>query len=122
MRGIYMANSVKASLPHARISSSKVKIVLNLIRGKDAGEALAILANMPNKAAGLVLKLLKSAIANAEHNDSLIASRLYVSEAFANEGPTMKRIQPRAKGSAYPIFKRTCHITVKVAEREGGIN
>jgi large subunit ribosomal protein L22 len=117
-----MLNSVKASLPHARISPSKVKIVLDQIRGKSANEALAILMNTKRKASRLLYKLLSSAIANAQHNNGLIASRLYVCEAFANEGPTMKRIQPRAKGSAYPILKRTCHITVAVAEKEGGIS
>jgi len=101
---------------YVRISPSKVRIVIDLIRGKQLGEAIAILNNTNKKGARLVLPLLKEAAANAENNHEMDANRLYVYEIYANDGVTMKRIHPRAKGSAYPILKRTTHITVKLAE------
>ena len=91
--------------------------VLDLIRGKNVADAIAILKFTPNKAARIVEKTLNSAIANAENNFGLEKANLVVSEAFANEGPTMKRFRPRAKGSASPINKRTSHITVVVTEK-----
>ena len=104
----------KAILRYARISPRKVKIVLDLIRGKDAGTAMAILKN-PNKAASeLLIKLLGSAIANAVNNFEMDETNLYVSECFVCPGPTLKRIMPRAKGSADSILKRTSHITIVV--------
>ena len=101
-----------------RISSRKVKLVIDLIRGKQVGEALAILKMTPKAAAPMVEKLLRSAIANAEHNYNMDAENLYVKEVFVGEGPTMKRIRPRAKGSASRILKRTSHTTIVVAEKE----
>ncbi|OJG10186.1 50S ribosomal protein L22 [Enterococcus asini] len=91
--------------------------MIDLIRGKNVGEAIAILKFTPNKAAGIIEKVLMSAVANAENNFDLDVENLIVSEAFVNEGPTMKRFRPRAKGSASPINKRTSHITVVVSEK-----
>ena len=108
----------KAYLKYARISPRKVKIVLDLIRGKDAGVAMGILKNTPKSASEYLIKLLKSAIANAEHNFNMDVSRLYVSECFVCPGPTLKRIMPRAKGSADRILKRTSHVTLAVKERD----
>ena len=107
----------KAYLKYARISPRKVKIVLDLIRGKDVGVAMGILKNTPKSASEYLIKLLKSAIANAEHNFNMDVSRLYVSECFVCPGPTLKRIMPRAKGSADRIMKRTSHVTIVVKER-----
>ena len=103
--------------PHAiaryvRISSRKVKIVLDLIRGKSVAEAQAILEFTPKAAAPVVLKVLNSAVANAENNQDLSRDTLYVAECFANQGPTLKRYRPRAHGRANRILKRTSHITV----------
>ena len=108
----------RAYLKYARISPRKVQIVLDLIRGKDAGEAMAILKNTPKSASEYLIKLLKSAVANAEHNFSMDASRLYVSECFVCPGPTLKRIQARAQGRAFRINKKTSHITIKLQEKE----
>ena len=108
----------KAHLKYARISPRKVKIVLDLIRGKDVAQAMAILKNTPKSASEYLTKLLKSAVANAEHNFSMDASKLYVSECFVCPGPTLKRIMPRAQGRAFRIFKRTSHITLAVKEKE----
>lgn len=105
-------------LKYARISNRKVAIVLDLIRNKPVGEAMAILKHTPKSASILVEKLLASAVANAENNFNMDVSKLYVSEAFANQGPTLKRIRPRAKGRAFRIKKRTSHITVVVKEKE----
>ena len=101
-----------ATVKYVRISSRKVRIVINLIRGKKVDEALAILRFTPKSASPVVEKLLNSAIANAEHNMGLSRDTLYVAEIFANQGPSLKRFMPRAKGSASPILKRTSHITV----------
>ena len=100
-----------------RVSPRKTRLVLDLIRGKNVADAIAILKFTPNKAARIVEKTLNSAIANAENNFGLEKANLVVSEAFANEGPTMKRFRPRAKGSASPINKRTTHVTVVVSEK-----
>ena len=108
----------KAYLKYARISPRMVKIVLDLIRGKDVGVAMGILKNTPKSASEYLIKLLKSAIANAEHNFNMDVSRLYVSECFVCPGPTLKRIMPRAKGSADRILKRTSHVTLVVKERD----
>ena len=107
---------VSAKLTGAQISAQKVRLVADQIRGKRAEEALDILSFSKKKAAGLVLKVLNSAIANAEHNDGADVDELKVSTIFVNEGRTMKRIKPRAKGRADRILKRSCHITVKVAD------
>ena len=108
----------KAYLKYARISPRKVKIVLDLIRGKDAGVAMGILKTTPRSASEYLIKLLKSAIANAENNFHMDASKLYVSECFVCPGPTLKRVMPRAKGSADRILKRTSHVTLVVKERD----
>ena len=108
----------KAILRYARISPRKVKIVLDLIRGKDAGVAMAILKNTPKSASEYLIKLLGSAIANAENNFGMDVSKLYVSECFVCPGPTLKRIMARAKGSADRILKRTSHVTIVVKERD----
>ena len=108
----------KATLKYARISPRKVKIVLDLIRGKDAGTAMAILKNTNKSASEYLVKLLGSAIANADNNFNMDVSRLYVSECFVCPGPTLKRIMPRARGSANRILKRTSHVTLKVKEKE----
>ena len=108
----------KAQAKMVRISSRKVQLVIDLIRGKNVGEALAILQLTPKAASPMVEKLLRSAIANAEHNYNMDTENLYVKEVFVNEGPTLKRIRPRAKGSATQILKRTSHTTIVVAEKE----
>ena len=107
----------KATAKTVRVSSRKAKLVLDLIRGKDVKEAAAILQFLPNKAAYETSKVLKSACANATHNFQMDEDKLYVKECYANEGITLKRYMPRAKGSASPIMKRTSHITVVVSER-----
>ena len=102
----------RATAKFVRISPFKVRVVLNIIRGKSVVEALAILENTPKAASEVLIKLVNSAIANGENNQNLAKSDMYVAEAFANEGPTLKRIQPVSKGRAYRINKRTSHITV----------
>ena len=109
--------SAKAMARTVRVSPRKTRLVLDLIRGKNVADAIAILKFTPNKAARIVEKTLNSAIANAENNFDLDVENLVVSEGFVNEGPTMKRFRPRAKGSASPINKRTSHITVVVSEK-----
>ena len=106
----------KATLRYARISIRKVKIVADLIRGKKVDEALAIVKFTPKASSEIIEKLLKSAIANAENNHGMNRGNLIVSEIYANQGPTLKRIRPAAKGSAVRIRKRTCHITIVVKE------
>lgn len=108
----------KATLKYARISPRKVKIVLDLIRGKNAAEAMAILKNTPKAASELLVKLLKSAMANAENNFSMDPAKLYVSECFVCPGPTLKRMMPRAQGRGDRILKRMSHITLVVSEKE----
>lgn len=108
---------VAAKLRAARISAQKARLVADQIRGKAVEEALDILSFSPKKAATLVKKVLESAIANAEHNEGADVDELKVATIFVDEGMTLKRIKPRAKGRADRIFKRTCHITVKVADK-----
>ncbi|HHX67061.1 MAG: 50S ribosomal protein L22 [Miniphocaeibacter sp.] len=108
----------KAIAKYERISPLKVNFICKEIRGKNVDEALAILQFTPKKGARLLEKVLKSAIANAEHNFDLDRDMLYVSEAYANDAPVMKRWRPKAKGAAYPILKRSSHIGVVVKERE----
>ena len=110
------ALEAKATLKYARISSRKVKIVADLIRGKNVDEALAIVKFAPKASAEILEKLLKSAIANAENNHFMNRSNLYVAEIYANQGPTLKRIRPAAKGSAVRIRKRTSKITIVLRE------
>jgi len=110
-------SEVAAVLRGARLSAQQARLVADQIRGKTVDEALDILAFSNKKGADLVKKVLESAIANAEHNDGADVDELTVSTIFVDEGMTMKRIRPRAKGRADRIFKRTCHITVKVSEQ-----
>ena len=107
----------RATLKYARISPRKVKIVLDLIRNQDADKAMAILRFTPKAACEYLEKLLKSAIANAENNHGMDVNKLYVAEIYANQGPTLKRVRPRAQGRAFRIRKRTSHITVVLKER-----
>ena len=108
----------RATLSYARISSRKVKVVLDLIRNKPVAEAMGIIKNTPKAASELLEKLLASAIANAENNHNMDVNSLYVAECFANQGPTLKRIRPRAQGRAFRIRKRTSHITLVLKEKE----
>ncbi len=108
----------KAIAKYERIAPLKVNFICKEIRGKNVNEALAILQFTPKRGARLLEKVLKSAIANAEHNFDLDRDMLYVSEAYANEAPVMKRWRPKAKGAAYPILKRSSHIGIVVKERD----
>ena len=108
----------RAQAKMVRISSRKVKLVIDLVRGKSLGEAMNILAFTPKAASPVVSKLIKSAAANAEHNYNMDLEKLYVKEIYVGEGPTLKRIRPRAQGRATQILKRTSHITAVVAEKE----
>lgn len=110
--------TAKAVAKTVRIAPRKARLVVELIKGKTVAEALAILQFTPRAGSPIVAKVLKSAIANAEHNYDLDAQNLVVSEAYVNEGPTLKRFRPRARGSASPINKRTSHITVVVSQTE----
>ena len=107
---------VLAKLSGAQLSAQKARLVADQIRGKGVEEALDILAFSPKKGAAILKKVLESAIANAEHNEGADVDELTVSTIFVDEGTTMKRIKPRAKGRADRILKRSCHITVKVAD------
>ena len=108
----------KAILRYARISPRKVNIVNDLIRNKNVGVARGILMNTPKAASELLIKLLDSAVANAENNFGMDTDKLYIAEIYANAGPTLKRIRPRAQGRAFRIMKRTSHITIVVKEKE----
>ena len=108
---------VVAKLKGARMSAQKARLVADQIRGKSVESALEILQFSTKKGADIIKKVLESAIANAEHNDGADVDELKVSTIFVDEGMTMKRIRPRAKGRADRILKRTCHITVKVADK-----
>ncbi|EGG28226.1 MAG: 50S ribosomal protein L22 [Aequoribacter sp.] len=110
---------VAAKLRGARISAQKARLVADQVRGLPVEKALDVLAFSPKKAAHIVKKVLDSAIANAENNEGADVDELKVSTIFVDEGMTMKRLRPRAKGRADRILKRTCHITVKVADGEG---
>lgn len=108
---------VAARLRGARLSAQKARLVADQIRGKRVEEALDLLEFSPKKGAAIIKKVLESAIANAEHNEGADVDELRVSTIFVDEGLTMKRIRPRAKGRADRVFKRSCHITVKVADQ-----
>ena len=108
----------KAIAKTVRITPRKARLVVDLIRNKDVAEAKAILKFTNKQACEVVLKVLNSACANAEHNYNMDAGNLYVSECFVCPGPTLKRIMPRAKGSADRILKRTSHVTIVVKERD----
>ena len=107
----------KATVSYARVSVTKACFVLDAIRGKDVTSALGILAYNNRYASKVIEKLLKSAIANAENNNGMNTENLYVAECYANKGPTMKRVQPRAQGRAYRIEKRMSHITIVLDEK-----
>lgn len=109
---------VKAYLPNVRISPTKVRVVINLVRGKNVNEALALLKFIPKRASEPIAKVIKSAAANAEHNFNLNKDNLVISQAFVDQGPTMKRFHPRQRGQAFPILKRSSHITIMVKEKE----
>ena len=106
-----------AKLSYARVPVQKACFVLDAIRGKDVNTALAIVTYNPRYASEVIAKLLKSAIANAENNKGMSRDNLYVDECYANRGPIMKRIQPRAQGRAYRILKRNSHITIVLNEK-----
>ncbi|MBQ3118143.1 MAG: 50S ribosomal protein L22 [Clostridia bacterium] len=106
----------RAKLSYARISSRKVKIVIDMIRNKPVDVAMGILKNTPKAASELLIKLLASAIANAENNHNMDKNNLYIAEIYANQGPTLKRVRPRAQGRAFRIRKRTSHITIVLKE------
>ena len=106
-----------AKLSFARISTTKACYVLDAIRGKNVNDALGLLAYNPRKGSALIEKLLKSAVANAQNNNGMNPEDLYIAECYANKGPTMKRIRPRAQGRAYRIEKRLSHITIVLDER-----
>ena len=106
-----------ATLSYARVSVQKACFVLDAVRGKDLETALGIVTYNPRYASSLIKKLLESAAANAENNNGMDPAKLYVEECYANQGPTMKRVRPRAQGRAYRIEKRMSHITVVLNER-----
>ncbi len=106
----------KAVAKNLRVSPRKAKLVVDLIRGKSLGEALSILALTPNKAARMTDKVVRSAMANAENNHDMDIERLYVDTIYADQGPTMKRYKAGPQGRAFPIRKRTSHITVILKE------
>lgn len=110
---------VSARLKGAGLSAQKARLVADQIRGKGVEEALDLLKFSPKKGSDIIIKILNSAIANAEHNEGADVDELTVSSIFVDEGMTMKRLRPRAKGRADRILKRSCHITVKVADSEG---
>ncbi|NLX91406.1 MAG: 50S ribosomal protein L22 [Firmicutes bacterium] len=110
----------KAQARFIRIAPRKARIVIDLIRGKSVNEALGILRYTPKKGARIIEKVLKSAVANAENNNNMSRDALVISKAYVDEGPTLKRYKPRARGRATRIRKRTSHITVMLREREEG--
>lgn len=107
----------RAIVKHARVSTRKAKLVLDLIRNKGIDEATAIVTLSPRNASEILAKLLKSAESNAINNNGLSRDKLYVAECFADQGPTLKRIMPRAQGRAFRIRKRTSHLTLVLKER-----
>ena len=109
---------VRAIAKSVRMSPRKAKLVIDLIRGKKVGQAIAILNNVESTVKEPISKVLNSAIANAVNNNSLEADKLYIKEIYANPGQILKRMCPRAKGSGDRILKRTCHVTVVLAEKE----
>lgn len=108
----------RAYLNYARIAPRKVSIVLDLIRNQPVDKARAILKHTPKAASEHLEKLLKSAVANAENNNNMDVSKLYVAECFVCQGPILKRIRPRAQGRAFAIHKKTSHVTLVLKERE----
>ena len=120
MSEVTVVNEAKAIAKSIRIAPRKARLVVDLIRGKKVGEAIAILRHTQRGASPVVEKVLNSAIANAEHNYEMNPDNLFVSEVFVDEGATLKRFRPRAQGRASKINKRTCHITVVVSEKKEG--
>ena len=107
----------KAIAKYIRIAPRKIRVVMDLIRGKNIGEAFAILKYTPKVGADVIEKVLKSAVANAEHNNDMNVDNLFISAAYVDQGPTLKRIHPRSRGQAFKILKRSSHVTVVVKER-----
>ena len=114
----YYLNEARAIARHVRISPRKVRLVIDNIRGKDVNEALNILAFTSKAAAPVIAKVVKSAAANAMHNFEMDEYSLYIAEAFVDAGPTLKRARPRQRGRAFPIMKRSSHITIVLRERD----
>lgn len=108
----------KATAKYVRVSPRKAGQICDLVRGKNVDEALAIIKYTPKASSEILEKLLKSAIANAENNHYMTRANIYIAEIYANQGPTLKRIRPAAKGSAVRIRKRTSHITIVLRERK----
>lgn len=108
---------VNATAKYIRIAPRKLRIVLNLIRGKKVADAFAILKFTPKVGSEVVEKVLRSAVANAEHNNDMNVDNLFVSTCFVDQGPTLKRIHPRSRGQAFKILKRSSHVTVCVSEK-----
>jgi large subunit ribosomal protein L22 len=115
-----LAKEVKATAKYLRVSPRKARQVVDLIRGKSVGEALSVLRFVPQKAAKIVEKVVRSAAANAEHNHDMIADELVIVKAYVDQGPSLKRMQPRAYGRANIIRHRTSHVTIVVGERKEG--
>ena len=107
----------KAVAKYIRIAPRKIRVVMDLIRGKNIGEAFAILKYTPKVGADVIEKVLKSAVANAEHNNDMNVDNLFISAAYVDQGPTLKRIHPRSRGQAFKILKRSSHVTVVVKEK-----
>lgn len=107
----------KAVAKYVRIAPRKVRVVMDLVRGKNVADAFAILKFTPKAGADVIEKVLRSAVANAENNFEMDPDNLYIKSAFVDEGPTMKRIHPRSRGQAFQILKRTSHVTVIVDEK-----
>ena len=107
----------KAVAKYIRIAPRKIRVVMDLIRGKNIGEAFAILKYTPKVGADVIEKVLKSAVANAGHNNDMNVDNLFISAAYVDQGPTLKRIHPRSRGQAFKILKRSSHVTVVVKER-----
>ena len=110
----------RAIVRNVRMTPRKIKLICDLIRGKDAGEAMAIIMNTPKAACEPMEKLLKSAVANAENNHGMNTDKLYVKEVHVGPGPLMKRVMPRCKGRAFRILKRPSHVTLVLGETESG--
>ena len=108
---------VKATAKYIRIAPRKLRIVMNLIRGKNVNEAFAILQFTPKVGSEVIENVLRSAVANAEHNNDMNVDNLVVSSCYVDQGPTMKRIHPRSRGQAFKILKRSSHVTVCVSEK-----
>ena len=111
------AKEAKAIARHIRIAPRKIRVVIDLIRGQNIGAAYATLKFTPKIGSEILLKLLESAVANAEHNYDMNSDKLFVAAAYVDQGPTLKRIHPRSRGQAFKILKRSSHVTVVVQER-----